>query len=536
MKSTKNYFWIHLFKLTGKEPNIKDVLPIALSSIIGLTLLFLVMDYHHRVVAFKKVELEKLKTVVSTTSVIIDGDLHEKLSRQYRTRDEIKLNGQDKIYQELRDQLFVIKSSNNLTSDIYTMVYDSLAKEYEFIITSSQKPYFRHKYIKYPKDLNEIESSVCIFDDYESENGRWLSAVAPIRNSNNKLVGLIQADTRFDPFIRNAMKKLTMRAGIMILFLLPIIYAIYVYLRRLTYQFSSFQKRLILELNKIKEQRKVIIERSRRLKGANEEIRKKNNELSAALLNLKRTQQKLIESEKMVSIGTLVAGMAHEINNPLNFIKGGVSCLRLVLDKKRENLDRVQVETYFNIIESSVQRTTRIIDTLSEITHAEKQAQREVVNLKDIFESVLNTQTAMTKLSIIIDLEEVSIIAIPYELRKVFFHVISNAIDAVISEVDGQISIHDKYDRNSYSIIVKDNGAGIPEKYLSSIFDPFFTTKDPGKGEGLGLFHVKTIVGKYGGEVLVESQEMIGTTVIISFSTDLILPKDAVLDQVRKIS
>jgi len=200
------------------------------SSILVMTAYLLVVNYYHAVNTSREQVLERLKAITCTASIDFNEKPHQKIVSAYRTKDEIKYNKQDSNYFELHQYLKELKAVNKLKSDIYTLVYDSLDNHFQFIVTSAVTPYFKHKYKNYPdKLLNQLEEGG-VLDNYSSENGRWLSAFAPLHNQKGEVVGVIQADEPFVNFISQERNRFLRNAIIAVIFILPFMIVLIRYL------------------------------------------------------------------------------------------------------------------------------------------------------------------------------------------------------------------------------------------------------------------------------------------------------------------
>jgi len=244
-------------------------------------------------------------------------------------------------------------------------------------------------------------------------------------------------------------------------------------------------------------------------------------ELKRAYVELKSTQEQLIHSEKMATIGTLAGGIAHEINNPLGAIL--TSTQTLLMDIKDEG-ERESLK----LIEDSTRRCRDIVQTLLRYSRKPEVGEFESIDLNAVIIDSCNLlQHQLEKDNIKIETEYGSI---PYmrgnanELQQVFTNLILNAGDAVKekrkiedkrkikdTEKPGKITIRTSQKGKFIVSQIIDNGIGIPEENIKRIFDPFFTTKDVGGGTGLGLSITYKIIEKHSGEIGVSSKVREGT-------------------------
>lgn len=244
----------------------------------------------------------------------------------------------------------------------------------------------------------------------------------------------------------------------------------------------------------------------------NEIINSQNNELKEALQNLKETQAQLLEAEKMASLGVLTAGIAHEINNPLNFIKGGYTGLEDYFkenDRKDEN-----VGIFLNSIKTGVERASAIVSGLTQFGRNDKDYEVKC-NIHTIINNcllMLNSQI-QNRIKVVRDFEKepAMVTGNVGKLHQVFTSIILNSCQAI--EDEGTITIATRGYDGWLEIKVDDTGSGIKKEDIPKVTDPFFTTKEPGKGTGLGLFNAYTIIKDHKGKLEFESEPGKGTSV-----------------------
>jgi signal transduction histidine kinase len=238
-----------------------------------------------------------------------------------------------------------------------------------------------------------------------------------------------------------------------------------------------------------------------------------NEELNATLEELRMTQKHLIQSEKMSSLGTLTAGVAHEINNPLNYISGGIELIEEIKKElKDKQFDDIgdKCSTATEMLISGLDRATGIVKSLMTFS----QRGKPVLIKYNIHKLIDNTLLFMNrKLPDDIDLikrydlkEKVSVY--PDRIHLVLTNILDNAIYVMNKNQPDfkQIKIS-TYKENEQAVIkIFNTGPYIPEKEINQIFDPFFTTKDPDEGNGLGLSICYTFVNDHDGKVYAENE------------------------------
>ena len=274
---------------------------------------------------------------------------------------------------------------------------------------------------------------------------------------------------------------------------------------------------------------------------ANALLNQQKTEIAEALTKLKSTQAQLIQSEKMASLGELTAGIAHEIQNPLNFVNNFSDLNKeLVTDMKGE-LDRGNYEEAKKIAADIVANEEKIgehgkrADAIVKgmLQHSRiSSGQKEPTDINALCEEYLRLAfhgmrakdksfNAEWKTDLDPAIEKIP--AIPQDLGRVLLNLYNNAFYAVDQKArqtsNGfipQVTIRTRKKNDRALILVEDNGAGIPDKLKGKIFQPFFTTKPAGQGTGLGLSLTYDIVKAHGGDLIAESKEGIGSTFIVS--------------------
>lgn len=260
------------------------------------------------------------------------------------------------------------------------------------------------------------------------------------------------------------------------------------------------------------------------LETSKEELKQSNDELVATNEYLKKAQRQLVESEKMASLGQLTAGIAHEINNPINFISGGVQAINAVTQEFIESTERTpeklestirDIQDLMTSINNGVNRTASIITSLKTFTSPSESIDT-FINVTDCIENsivLLRRKLADHDINIVTHYQHQSqVLANSSQLSQVLINLVDNAIHA-LKDVNGprKIEVKTSEHNNELRIQVKDNGVGIDEKDLLHIFEPFFTTKEVGSGVGLGLSISYSIIEKHKGKISCVSKRGQGT-------------------------
>ncbi len=244
--------------------------------------------------------------------------------------------------------------------------------------------------------------------------------------------------------------------------------------------------------------------------------------LQKAYDEIENAQKKLIQSEKLASIGTLASGVAHEVNNPLAGIMHCISRIKKYPEKKDE------AEKYLELMEEAARKMESVVKNLLDFAR-QPDYQKEDIDPKEALKNALS----LAKHRLEKERIEVALNSCPHDilitgnknqLEQVFLNLIINSIDAITERKDqsnkfsGEIQVScglmESNDKK-FRIQIKDNGKGIPNENLNKIYDPFFTTKSPGKGTGLGLSVSMNIIRDHEGDMDVKSENNSGTIVTI---------------------
>lgn len=251
------------------------------------------------------------------------------------------------------------------------------------------------------------------------------------------------------------------------------------------------------------------------LKTINKELLLQKEELQNALNNLNETKNQLIHSEKMASLGILSAGIAHEINNPLNFIQGGIICLDKYLKKHlKDNFDKVA--PFINAIYTGVNRASVIVTSLNHYSRQEDLPKMGCDMHLIIDNCLIMLQSQLKgKVEIVKHYTNKPHVILGNEgkLHQAILNILTNAEQSI--EGTGNITITTSVVRNKFIITITDTGVGIKTESIEKIFDPFYTTKPPGKGSGLGLSITYKIIQEHDGSIQYESVIGKGTKALV---------------------
>ncbi|HWB24779.1 MAG TPA: 7TM diverse intracellular signaling domain-containing protein [Chitinophagaceae bacterium] len=311
---------------------------------------------------------------------------------------------------------------------------------------------------------------------------------------------------------------------------------------------SKENERLVRDQNIILE--KNVAERT-------EELIKTNHQLNDALVSLKDAQTQLVDAEKMASLGQLTAGIAHEINNPINFVKSNINPLKLDIKdifevvqeynklhalngdavtykKQLQQIDQLQQQLDLEFIKNEVghliqgiedgaERTAEIVRGLRTFSRLDE-SELKVVNVHDGIESTI----VLIRNNIPFDVQVIKnfnangeIECYPGKLNQVFMNILTNGLQAIAAKTERQnpesitITTRD-VEGDKIEITIKDSGIGMSDEVKHRVFEPFFTTKDVGEGTGLGMAIVFKIIEKHHGKIAINSAPGKGAEFILT--------------------
>lgn len=241
-------------------------------------------------------------------------------------------------------------------------------------------------------------------------------------------------------------------------------------------------------------------------------------------------EAQLIQASKLATLGEMAAGIAHELNQPLNVMKVGSDFIKKMVDRGEKMSDE-ELKTAAQRISSQVDRASGIINHLRDFTRvADTKTHKMNINdpIRNVFK-ILGQQLRLRQIELELDLDEnlPPIMADSNRLEQVFINLVTNARDAMEDKTPGStklLKIKSFIDNGHVVVTLSDTGHGIPKNIIDRIFEPFFTTKGVGKGTGLGLSISYGIIKDYDGDIRVESEVGTGTTFELRFPVS---PEDA---------
>ncbi len=274
--------------------------------------------------------LAQLTTITNSISLQLDPEAITYLVNQYPDKDDIKTNNQDSVYGKLHRHLADQANINQLESPLYLLVFNDQANRFEFIVTSAENPYFRHPFSQFPEVLKEKFHVGGSITDYETENGRWLSAFAPIKGHHGETIAVIQADREFNSFIAEAkgilFKNVMVALGVIMILSL----ALFKYMQ--------------ISLGREMKIRKILLNKNREIIGQNEEIRAQHEEIIAQNEKISENNVELEKSKKIIEEKNAL------LENTNKLLDQRVKDRTKALEESMDNLDNFLYRSYHDIL------------------------------------------------------------------------------------------------------------------------------------------------------------------------------------------
>lgn len=496
---------------------------------IAILSLFLIIDlYHIQIEESKKEVLSTLEAIANTTSLLVDGDKHASLSAKYQQKDAIQANEDDSLYFQLHQTLAEVYEANHLSSPIYTVVYDSLSSTFQFIGTSSLYPYYRHTYEQFPDELLENYHTGGTLDEYESENGIWLSAFTPIKNGKGQTVALLQADREFTAFIQEAQAKLFKTLLIAFVVFVLVSMAVWRLTKTILNKEDSFKKLLMEQKEEIETQSNLIQESNQKLEDANTTIRQQNETLRFlnGTLDIKVKERTTELKRANEELATYLYRSSHDILGPIASLKGLCHVARI--DVKNE-----QAKNYLRDIEKTTERLEHVVRSLNAVYTVKTQmtsSQEDTlqkINVASFTQEVIDTSFHhyCNTIDFIIKIDKsLEVITYAALIRIVLYELIRNSIAyRRENEPDPYVAIEVYQDHatKQLTMLVNDNGSGIPQEIQKELFSMFKRGHAYSSGSGLGLYIVKSAMDVMQGKITIIPKTTSGTLFRIEFEQEI---------------
>jgi len=450
-----------------------------------------------------------LQNIARTGAVFLDGDAHQRVAA---TRDKYSSD-----YRQLRQVLDRVKAENQLGDDVYTLepVSDTLTR---FIVITNDSTPIGEEYRLSPETMPLVQrvlrEGVSVYSPiYMNEHGRWLTAFAPIRDRQGKVVAVLDVDYRADVFWREVRAIRWRILGFSVAGALVALAAGLWYARRIARPLEGMVRQA-REVAQGDFTRRLPVTGAQEVADLAGTLNRMAAQLQAQVDALQRAHLERAHAGRLASLGAVAAELAHEMNQPLTAIQG---ISQGILDQSRDL--PAETRQYLQVVVEEARRLGELSQRLREFSRRSRGDLRPVdVNgvVRDaclLLRPTARGRGIHLQEDLARDLPE--LVADRQGLEQVVLNLLANALDAVEGRPEPLVTLAtrliDGPGDPGVEICVADNGSGIPPEVLPLIFEPFFSTKDSGRGTGLGLPISQDIVERHGGTIRVETEPDAGT-------------------------
>jgi signal transduction histidine kinase len=454
-----------------------------------------------------------LQNIAQSGALFLDGDAHQ---RVVATRDKTSAE-----YRRLRQILERLKAENRLSDDVYTLEPVSATLTRFIVITNDSIPVgeeYRLSSETIPLVQRVLREGVSLYSPmYTNEHGRWLTAFAPIRDREGRVVAVLDVDYRADVFWRELRTIRWRIFGFSLAGALVALAAGLWYARRIARPLEG----MALQAREVAQgdfTRRLPMTGAQEVADLAGTLNRMAAQLQAQVEALQRAQLERAHAARLASLGAVAAELAHEINQPLTAIQG---ISQGILEQAHDLAP--ETRHYLQVVVEEARRLGDLSQRLREFSRRSRGDTRPVdVNgvVRDariLMGPTLRGRGIHLQEEIAHDLPEVP--ADRQALEQVVLNLLANAVDAVEGRPNPRVTLVTRRDNDpgnpGVEIWVADNGQGIPPEVLPHIFEPFFSTKDSGRGTGLGLAISQEIVERHGGTIRVETQPRGGAQFLV---------------------
>jgi signal transduction histidine kinase len=466
-----------------KKPTSR-ILIIVLMGYLLITSYFTFWNYRRQSEQYEERSLFRLEGIANSLALQIDGDAHRQVETRYRLKDALLFNAQDTDYFKIHYILRRNFEANMLETPVYTMVFDSTKRLFNFIATSNDTPYFKHIYNSFHPILQEHYTEGGKIPMYTDQFGMWMTAFAPIRDSHGRPVGVVMVDEKFDAFATKARNLALRNLVIAVCIILPFIALLVLILRRLLFREERMKKRLE----------------------------------DAYDTNLEISQELAQSNDKLKEIDTLrremIANISHDLRTPLTNLSGYLETLFM----RRHTIQMAERERYLTIAQSESVRLKKMIEDLFELSKLESNAIQLSVEPFPIAELL---QDVMAKYAVICAEKSIEMQTnlsentpwVKADLKlvdRVFQNLLDNAVrhNAPVQmqeKQSGVIKLEVQIAEPKLVIKISNTSEIIDPSVLPHLFDRYFKTSSSENSTGLGLAIAQKIVHLHGCHIVVTS-------------------------------
>ena len=449
-----------------------------------------VQGYHRAVDLAERITLEHLTAVAYAAAGQLDGDAHARLTARVGGRDGVAASADDADYLALHRELARVHDDLKVATPIYTYVRDGHGG-LAFAVTSAERPYFRHDFHTARPCQRETYGVAGTLPPYDDDMGTWLSAYAPLRASDGRVVAMVQADERFDRFIAEAREQAFAGVG----WDLAILASLFALVAR-------FVGHLLERERDDKEALATAAEEQARLVG---ELEAREGELAAKTRELERSNRELTDFANVAS---------HDLKSPLRGIR---NFSQLLARRHRDDLGERGGE-YLDFILGNADRALDLVDGLLAYakTGGGNREETDFALADAARDAVANLDAAVRERGASVDIGELPPARADRMLvTQVLQNLIGNGLKYNRSERPRVRVWADRDADGAWVVRVRDNGIGIPAEHREAVFEMFRRLHGAGgefEGSGIGLASCVRAVQRHGGRMWCESEEGAGST------------------------
>ncbi len=441
--------------------------------------------------------LHRLMAISQTGALLLDGDMHNAIATRYPDMDQIQTTNQDVDYQKMHQLLRKIKDVNQLETPLYTIVFFPADSTFRFIVTSSDKPYYRHAYKNYPNALlNDWEIGGTL-DSYHDENGQWLSAFAPVRNREGKVVALLEADENFESFAMRARNELWRNALLSMLLVIPFGLLLFNYFAR------TFKKQ--------EEDQQMLLQQKEEIEAQNEEIKTQSDVIEEQNHDLEmRVQQRTAELQTTnEQLANFLYHSSHDVQAPIATLKGLKQLLtyEVSTENGKEYVGRMQI---------TLERLDQMVKTIQKVHHVKTIAPHySPTNIEEVALQVFES-FPMDNSKIHFRVDANIIIHTDRELLKmIVYEILKNALHFNPYHPNLIITIQVKQIQQQWCISIHNNGEPITNEARQNLFVMFKRGHELSHGIGLGLYTAAICAQRMNGRLTLDDQNETGVAFLI---------------------
>ncbi len=471
--------------------------------ILVLVVYFIVNSYFLTLQKSKEEVLHRLMAISHTAALFVDGDAHERLSNEFMTKDAITQSSQDSYYLQLHRLLAKVKNENQLETPLYTIVFYDRDSTFHFIGTSSEQPYFRHSYKNYPKELKTNFETGGVLDSYKDENGHWLSAFSPVKNSAGKVVALLEADENFEMFSARAKDKLLTTSLISLAIVVPFILLLFHYVSR--------------SLTKQAEDQTALINQKEEIESQNEEILTQNDLIEKQNLELdKRVRERTAELEATnLELANFLYHSSHDVQAPIATLKGLHS---LAGQETKEET----TQKYLKMMLDTTHQLERMVKTIK-LVHEVKTTVPTInkINLrKCVQESLAKAINGSSRPDVSNTIpDQLEVNTDKMMLQATLHEIFKNALQygVAVNNKMLQLKVDVYQESGQVNLVIDDNGEGVSPEAKKGLFAMFTRGHEKSTGIGLGLYIAQVSLQRLKGSITLIEKEEKGAKFLVTF-------------------